>query len=66
MYTSAVTGKTCVVLDVPNNRCIDRDDEVHHFEDDKLHLKMDATSAVTFKINRGYEPLPSANNGPSV
>ncbi|MET8680937.1 HEPN-associated N-terminal domain-containing protein [Streptomyces sp. NPDC004647] len=64
MYTSAVTGKTCVVLDVPNKRCIDRDDQIERFADDKLHLKMDAASMTTFKIKREYEPLPPANDNP--
>jgi len=31
MCTSAVTGETCIVLDVPNKRCIDRDDEIERF-----------------------------------
>ncbi|MEU5482844.1 HEPN-associated N-terminal domain-containing protein [Streptomyces mirabilis] len=64
MYTSAVTGKTCVVLDIPNTRCIDQDDEIEHFAGDKLHLKMDPVSLSTFKIKREYEPLPPANEDP--
>jgi hypothetical protein len=64
MYTSAVTGKTCVVLDVPNTRCIDRDDEIGHLAGDKLHLRMDASSLSTFKIKREYEPLPPADDDP--
>lgn len=64
MYTSAVTGKTCVVLDLPNKRCIDRDDEMERFAHDKLHLKMDAASRSTFKIRRDYDPLPPANADP--
>ncbi|MGW4674378.1 HEPN-associated N-terminal domain-containing protein [Streptomyces sp. NPDC004324] len=61
MYTSAATGKTCVVLDVPNERCINQDVEIKHFADNKLHLKMDAGSLSTFKIKREYEPLPPTN-----
>jgi hypothetical protein len=64
MYTSAVTGKTCVVLDVPHKRCIDRDDEIERFAGDKLHLKMDAASVTTLKIQRDYEPIPPANDDP--
>jgi hypothetical protein len=64
MYTSAVTGKTCVVLDVSNKRCIDQDSEIERFAEDKLHLKMDLESLSTFKIKREYEPLPLANNDP--
>ncbi|MFE7229941.1 HEPN-associated N-terminal domain-containing protein [Streptomyces sp. NPDC057596] len=64
MYTSAVTGKTCVVLDVPNKRCIDQDEQIERFADDKLHFKMDAASMTTFKIKREYEPLPPANGDP--
>lgn len=64
MYTSAVTGETCIVLDVPNKRCIDRDDEIERFAQDKLHLKMDAASLSTFKIKRGYEPMSPANSNP--
>ncbi|MFD5397885.1 HEPN-associated N-terminal domain-containing protein [Streptomyces sp. NPDC127097] len=64
IYTSAVTGKTCVVLDVPNKRCIDRDDEIERFADDKLHLKIDPASLSTFRIKREYEPLPPADNDP--
>jgi hypothetical protein len=52
------------VLDVPNKRCIDQDNEIEGFADDKLHLKMDAESLSTFKIKREYEPLPPANNDP--
>jgi hypothetical protein len=66
MYTSAVTGKTCVVLDVPNSRCIDRDDEMDHFASDQLHLRMDTSSRSTFKIKRMYEPLPSIDNDPFI
>ncbi|WP_431044806.1 HEPN-associated N-terminal domain-containing protein [Streptomyces sp. P1-3] len=64
MYTSAVTGETCIVLDVPNKRCIDRDDEIERFAQDKLHLKMDAASLSTFKIKRDYEPMSPANDNP--
>ncbi|MEU0780561.1 HEPN-associated N-terminal domain-containing protein [Streptomyces sp. NPDC006173] len=58
MYTSAVTGKACVVLDVPNQRCINQDDEIKRFADDELHLKIAAESLSTFKIKREYEPMP--------
>jgi hypothetical protein len=64
MYTSAVTGKTCVVLDVPNKRCIDRDDEIERFAHDELHLKMEAASLDTFKIRREYEPMPATHGDP--
>ncbi|MEU0651105.1 HEPN-associated N-terminal domain-containing protein [Streptomyces albogriseolus] len=64
MYTSAVTGETCIVLDVPNKRCIDRDDEIERFAQGKLHLKMDAASLSTFKIKRDYEPMPRASDDP--
>lgn len=66
MYTSAVTGKTCVVLDVSNERCIDKCDDIRRFEDEKLHLKIDATSFTTFKIRREYEPLSYTKNTPFV
>jgi hypothetical protein len=64
MYTSSVTGKTCIVLDVPNKRCIDRDDQIERFTEDELHLKMDSSSVATFRIKREYEPLPPVNNDP--
>jgi hypothetical protein len=64
MYTSAVTGETCIVLDVPNKRCIERDDEIERFAQDKIHLKMDAASLSTFKIKRDYESIPPANDDP--
>lgn len=57
MYTSAVTGKACVVLDVPNERCIDEGDEIQRFDNEKLHLRIDAESFATFKIRRDYMPL---------
>lgn len=59
MYTSAVTGKPCVVLDVSNEHCINQDDEIGRFNGERLHLKMTAGSKETFKIKRTYEPLPS-------
>ncbi|MFJ9628996.1 HEPN-associated N-terminal domain-containing protein [Streptomyces sp. NPDC101175] len=61
MYTSAVTGKTCVVLDVPNKRCINQENEMERFARDDLHLKIDAESLRTFKIRREYEALPPTN-----
>ncbi|MFF9574270.1 HEPN-associated N-terminal domain-containing protein [Streptomyces rubiginosohelvolus] len=64
MYTSAVTGKTCVVLDVPNARCMDQDDEIEHFAHEELHLQMDPASLSTFEIKREYRPLAPANGDP--
>ncbi|MFD8431918.1 hypothetical protein ACFV1R_30450, partial [Streptomyces coelicoflavus] len=64
MYTSTVTGNTCVVLDVPNKRCIDQDNEIERFAENNLHLKIDVESLSTFKIKREYEPLPPANHNP--
>ncbi|MFD4864603.1 HEPN-associated N-terminal domain-containing protein [Streptomyces sp. NPDC058412] len=64
MYTSAVTGKTSVVLDVPNERCIDRDGRIERFAGSEIHLQMDAASMATFKIKREYEPLPTVSDNP--
>ncbi|MFE4409800.1 HEPN-associated N-terminal domain-containing protein [Streptomyces sp. NPDC056821] len=58
MYTSAVTGKACVVIDVPNGRCIDRDDQIERYCSDSLYLKFSPDCKETFKIKRTYEQLP--------
>lgn len=60
MYSSAITGKPCVVLDIPNERCVEKGAELIreglflvNLEED-LHLAMDPQSVATFRIGRTY------------
>lgn len=60
MYSSAITGKPCVVLNIPNSMCVDRGVEVVHEGflridlDKEAHLVMDPESIATYKIGRTY------------
>lgn len=58
MYTSSVTGKPCMVLNVPEERCIDPGDEPVAAG---LKIEINATTISTFQIERTYSKIPELN-----
>jgi hypothetical protein len=52
LYTSSLTGKMAAVLDVPNERCVDRGTDVPSRGDSRLTLVLDSASRCTVPVRR--------------